>query len=225
MLANASATAYGDMIMQSLKDREWKGVAELKEHYAEVHKRIYGAEVQIVKKLQPTVIVKVDPTIVKNVFVRRSKAERQKAKQEAKQELKLKSKSRIRDFTESKGYRIEKAISAVCEFYQISQGDLLLGKTSRLVRCRHVAFYLSNRICEKPLKTIGVVMGYELQTVYEGCRKVVNARLHDGVFNVSINTMVRIIQAPDTKVDECPNVMHGASCTTHSDGAELEGTI
>lgn len=208
------------MQMQPLKDREWKSAAELLEHYAEVHKRIYGPNVRVLKKPQPTVIIKVDPAtipkvVAKKVFVRKS---REKTKQ--------RSNFKVRDFSENhKEFRIEKVISVVCNYFQISENELLLGTTSRLVRCRHIAFYLSNRICEKPLKTIGVVMGYGLQTVYEGCRKVVFARLRDGVFNVSINTMIKIIQAPDTKVDECPNVMHGASCTIHRDGAELEGTI
>lgn len=125
--------------------------AEMRAHYAAVHKRIYG---EISKKPRKV--------IGKSIVW--------------------------------KGVQVEAIISLVANFYRISAIDIRKSKTQSVVRIRYVVMYLAYRVARKPLRNIGNAMGFTLNTVHEGARKIQDRRLHDAVLNSEINALTLEIE-------------------------------
>src|SRR5262245_35675827 len=136
------------MMMQSLKDREWKSAAELKAHYAAVRKRIY----------QPD-----------NVYV----SPKEIAKKKEIVEIKPRSREAICTM------QVETFVSIASMFYHMPMSDIMRGGHKAQIRVRHIVFYLARTIARKSLKHIGGVMGYQINTIYEGVHKVALKRATD----------------------------------------------
>lgn len=85
------------------------------------------------------------------------------------------------------GVKVEVVISMVADFYKISENDLLLSKMPSICLKRYVAMFVAHHYGKKSFRKIGKVMGYHLNTVYEGISKIQNKRLHNPFLHAEIN--------------------------------------
>jgi chromosomal replication initiation ATPase DnaA len=63
-----------------------------------------------------------------------------------------------------RGLQVETVISLVAAFYRVPVHDLLEGKTASLVRIRYVAMFLAYWFGKRPMRNIGRVMHYHINT-------------------------------------------------------------
>jgi len=123
--------------------------AEMRAHYAAVHKRIYG---DITKEApKPTKII-------------------------------------------GKKISVDSVMTITSVFYRVPIQDILIGRNPLLIRIRYIAMYLSYHVARKPMRHIGKVMGYQINTVFEGVRKIKERRVRDAILNSELNVLTRRIE-------------------------------
>lgn len=88
-----------------------------------------------------------------------------------------------------KGVSVETVITLVAKFYKVSEIDIREGKVSALVRVRYTTMYLAYYTAKKTMRHVGRIMGFHLNTVCEGIRKIGDRRLHDAILNGEINAL------------------------------------
>lgn len=151
------------MLMKPLPDNHvFANAAEMRAHYANVHKRLYDRP-----QTEPQ-----EQRIEKPVW---------------------------------KDVPVEQVMALVAAFYKVSVFDLCEGSQQihpgrptranvGLVRVRHIAMFLAHNYSKTTMRQIGHVMGYQLNTVYEGVRKIKDRRLHDAVLYSETNTLIAQIE-------------------------------
>jgi len=64
-----------------------------------------------------------------------------------------------------RGLPVETVIALVASFYRVPVHDVLEGKTSSLVRIRYIAMFLAYWFGKKPMRNIGKIMHFHINTV------------------------------------------------------------